>query len=65
MTESQKDEGSPLPLDVETEAMQKQQEINQEYKVWKKNAPFLYDMVVTTSMEWPTLTCQWFPDIEK
>jgi len=38
--------------------------INEEYKVWKKNAPFLYDVVVTHALDWPTLTCQWFPDKE-
>lgn len=36
--------------------------INEEYKIWKKNSPFLYDLVVTHALEWPTLTCQWFPD---
>jgi hypothetical protein len=33
--------------------------------VWKKNAPFLYDTVVTHALEWPSLTCQWFPDRER
>lgn len=38
--------------------------INEEYKIWKKNAPFLYDLVVTHALVWPTLTVQWFPDVE-
>jgi histone-binding protein RBBP4 len=38
--------------------------INEEYKIWKKNCPFLYDIVVTHALEWPTLTTQWFPDKE-
>lgn len=33
-----------------------------EYKTWKKNAPFLYDMILSTALEWPTLTSQWLPD---
>lgn len=33
-----------------------------EYKTWKKNAPFLYDMILSTALEWPTLTTQWLPD---
>ncbi|KXN66420.1 hypothetical protein CONCODRAFT_32164, partial [Conidiobolus coronatus NRRL 28638] len=41
-----------------------QQNIIEEYKLWKKNAPFLYDLIVTHVLDWPTLTCQWFPDIE-
>ncbi|KAG2177007.1 hypothetical protein INT43_007661 [Umbelopsis isabellina] len=39
--------------------------INEEYKMWKKNSPFLYDLVLTHALEWPSLTCQWFPDIER
>ena len=38
---------------------------NEEYKIWKKNAGFLYDLVVTHALEWPTLTVQWFPDRER
>jgi hypothetical protein len=39
--------------------------INEEYKTWKKNAPFLYDMILSTALDWPTLTTQWFPDVTK
>ena len=33
-----------------------------QYKVWKKNTPFLYDIVLTHALEWPSLTVQWMPD---
>lgn len=36
--------------------------VNEEYKIWRKNTPFLYDLVVTHALEWPSLTAQWFPD---
>ena len=36
--------------------------VNEEYKTWKKNAPFLYDMLLSKALEWPTLTTQWLPD---
>ncbi|KAL1935099.1 hypothetical protein VTP01DRAFT_4239 [Rhizomucor pusillus] len=39
--------------------------INEEYKTWKKNTPFLYDVLVSHAMEWPSLTCQWFPDVQR
>ncbi|KAG5995425.1 Histone acetyltransferase type B subunit 2 [Claviceps spartinae] len=39
--------------------------INEEYKTWKKNSPFLYDMVLGTALTWPTLTVQWFPDVKE
>ncbi|RDL36413.1 WD40 repeat-like protein [Venustampulla echinocandica] len=38
--------------------------VNEEYKTWKKNSPFLYDMILSTALEWPTLTTQWFPDVK-
>lgn len=31
----------------------------------KKNAPYLYDVVITHALDWPSLTCQWFPDKEQ
>lgn len=38
--------------------------IDQEYKIWKKNTPFLYDFVLTHSLEWASLTCQWLPTVK-
>ena len=37
--------------------------INEEYKIWKKNAPFLYNLVITHALEWPSLTTQWLPHV--
>uniref|UniRef100_A0A2I3MNZ7 Histone-binding protein RBBP4-like N-terminal domain-containing protein n=2 Tax=Cercopithecinae TaxID=9528 RepID=A0A2I3MNZ7_PAPAN len=34
--------------------------IHKEYKIWKKNTPFLYDLVMTQAPEWPSLTAQSF-----
>lgn len=31
--------------------------ITEEYKVWKKNTPFLYDVVMTHALEWPRCVC--------
>ena len=39
--------------------------IHQEYKIWKKNTPFLYDYVMTHGLEWPSLTCQWLPTMRE
>ncbi|KAF8986238.1 CCR4-Not complex caf1 ribonuclease subunit Caf1 [Entomortierella lignicola] len=50
---------------LEANAITEEKLINEEYKIWKKNSPFLYDLVVTHALEWPTLTCQWLPDIER
>ncbi|CAH0492844.1 unnamed protein product [Peronospora farinosa] len=35
--------------------------ISEEYKIWKKNTPFLYDLVMTHALEWPSLSVQWLP----
>ncbi len=36
--------------------------INQSYKVWKKNAPYIYDFFILKSLEWPSTTFQWLPE---
>jgi histone-binding protein RBBP4 len=36
-----------------------EQRINEEYKIWKKNSPFLYDTVITHVLDWPSLTVEW------
>ncbi|KAL0074929.1 WD40-repeat-containing domain protein [Phycomyces blakesleeanus] len=35
--------------------------IAEEYQEWKKTVPMLYETVVTRTLAWPTLTCQWLP----
>ena len=37
--------------------------INQEFKIWKKEAPYRYDYLFTRSLEWPSATFQWLPDL--
>uniref|UniRef100_A0A4W2FZ02 Histone-binding protein RBBP4-like N-terminal domain-containing protein n=1 Tax=Bos indicus x Bos taurus TaxID=30522 RepID=A0A4W2FZ02_BOBOX len=39
--------------------------INEKYKIWKKNTPFLYNLVMTYALEWPSLTAQWLPDVTR
>ncbi|KAF8408773.1 hypothetical protein HHK36_004842 [Tetracentron sinense] len=39
--------------------------INEEYKIWKKNTPFLYDLVITHALEWPSLTVEWLLEREE
>ena len=51
---------SPAPLADYAEEIE-QKIIAEEYKVWKKNSPFLYDTVLTHPLEWPSLTVQWLP----
>lgn len=48
--------------DVTEKAEDDDKVINEEYKIWKKNTPFLYDLVLTHALVWPSLTVQWFPD---
>jgi histone-binding protein RBBP4 len=49
----------------EDDAAVDQKVINEEYKTWKKNSPFLYDLLFGTALAWPTLTTQWFPDVKE
>ena len=36
-------------------------EVADEYKIWKKNLPFLYDTMLSHALLWPSLTIQWLP----
>ncbi|AFN83321.1 putative histone acetyltransferase [Encephalitozoon romaleae SJ-2008] len=42
-----------------------QKVINEEYKVWKKNVPYLYDLMFSHTLQWPSLSVQWFPDVRR
>lgn len=35
-----------------------------EYSIWKKNTPFLYDLILTTRLTWPSLTVEWLPEVQ-
>ncbi|KAK9287008.1 hypothetical protein L1049_015416 [Liquidambar formosana] len=38
-------------------------QVEEEFTVWKKNTPFLYDLIVSHPLEWPSLTVQWLPSL--
>ena len=48
-----------------TKEQAEQRIIDEEYRVWKKNSPFLYDIVMTHSLDWPSLTVQWLPEVQR
>ncbi|KAK4438262.1 WD-40 repeat-containing protein MSI1 [Sesamum alatum] len=39
--------------------------VNEEYKIRKKNTPFLYDLVITHALEYLSLIVEWLPDREE
>ncbi|XP_010526893.1 PREDICTED: WD-40 repeat-containing protein MSI3 [Tarenaya hassleriana] len=36
-------------------------QVEEEFSVWKRNTPFLYDLVISHPLEWPSLTVHWVP----
>ncbi|KAK6454567.1 chromatin assembly complex, subunit 3 [Scheffersomyces xylosifermentans] len=65
MTEVELNHDIPMsldPVDVEQEETLIDEDTQKNYRVWKKNAPFLYDYLSTNSLLWPSLTVQFFPD---
>ncbi|CDR43663.1 CYFA0S12e02982g1_1 [Cyberlindnera fabianii] len=36
--------------------------IQEEYQLWRKNCPVMYEFVSETALTWPSLTVQWLPD---
>ena len=43
-------------------ADQEDQHIFEEYKIWKKHTPYLYDTLYSHALTWPSLTIEWMPD---
>lgn len=37
-------------------------QIVKDYNMWKENKPYLDDLVITHTLEWPSLTVEWLPD---
>jgi len=31
-------------------------------QIWRKNVPYLYDVMMTKELAWPTLTVEWLPE---
>jgi histone-binding protein RBBP4 len=36
-------------------------EVEEEFSVWKRNTPLLYDLFISHPLAWPSLTVQWLP----
>ena len=34
------------------------------HKIWKKNAPYLYDLLITWGLDWPSLSVSWWPNLD-
>ncbi|KAL5059339.1 hypothetical protein RYX36_030943 [Vicia faba] len=43
-------------IETETET-----ELEEEFSVWKRNTPLLYDLFISHPLSWPSLTVQWLP----
>ncbi|KAI4350269.1 hypothetical protein L6164_004740 [Bauhinia variegata] len=40
---------------------QYEQDVEEEFAIWKKNTPFLYDLIISHPLQWPSLTVHWVP----
>jgi histone-binding protein RBBP4 len=55
--------GTAAEIQFKQEVQMAEKLANEEYKIWKKQTPFLYDVLLTRAMKWPSLTVQWLPEI--
>lgn len=39
--------------------------LSEEYKIWKRNVPFMYDFMFTRATEYLSPTVQWLPEVEE
>ncbi|CUS21743.1 LAQU0S03e09736g1_1 [Lachancea quebecensis] len=50
---------------MQTEALDHELSIDEEYDLWKSNVPLMYDFVSETKLLWPSLTIQWLPNSDR
>ncbi|ODQ65022.1 WD40 repeat-like protein [Nadsonia fulvescens var. elongata DSM 6958] len=53
------------PRSVDSPLDSAQEELRSKYFKWKKNSPYYYDVFLSSTLPWPSLTVQWFPDLER
>ena len=54
-----------LMLDDDIDPSQEEETPNEkEHKIWKKNAPYLYDVLITWGFDWPSLCVNWLPKVD-
>jgi len=53
-----------LALDDIDQSQEEETENENEYKIWKKNAPYLYDVLITWGLDWPSLCVNWLPKVD-
>ena len=51
-------------INQESQLSEEEYQIEEEYKIWKKNTPYLYDILLTSGLEWPSLTIDWLPILD-
>ncbi|CUM54109.1 uncharacterized protein AC631_04751 [Debaryomyces fabryi] len=49
-------------LEIVQEQQLKEKIVNEEFKIWKKTVPLLYDTIHTHALDFPSLSLQWLPD---
>lgn len=49
-------------LEIVQEHQLKEKIVNEEFKIWKKTVPLLYDTIHTRALDFPSLSLQWLPD---
>ena len=53
-----------LMLDDIEQSQEEETDNEKEHKIWKKNAPYLYDVLITWGLDWPSLCVNWLPKVD-
>ena len=49
-------------LEIVKEHQLKEKIVNEEFKIWKKTVPLLYDTIYSHALDFPSLSVKWLPD---
>ena len=53
-----------LMSDEVEESQDKETDLEKEHLIWKKNAQYLYDLLITWGLDWPSLSISWWPTFD-
>lgn len=59
--EKKKEEMNNISEEMIEQSQDEDGDEENDYKIWKKNAPYLYDVLITWGLDWPSLCVNWLP----
>ncbi|CAH2448686.1 Histone acetyltransferase complex subunit [Komagataella phaffii CBS 7435] len=64
-TEITQQEEAKITFEIHEKYRQQEKIINEEFKIWKKSVPLLYNFIYTSVTQWPNLSADWLTSVKQ